>query len=70
MNKIFVLLSVLLLSVSSAMAGTVAYIYSDTNSNNGTNVYSTTGNGKVTLVKGSPFVWVALEGSGVCALRA
>ena len=55
MHKISVLLSALLLSGSSAMAGTVAYIYSDTNNNNGTNVYSTTGNGKVTLVKGSPF---------------
>jgi hypothetical protein len=55
MHKISVLLSALLLSASSAMAGTVAYIYSDTNNNTGTNVYSTTGNGKVTLVKGSPF---------------
>ena len=48
MHKISVLLSALLLSASSAMAGTVAYIYSDTNNNTGTNVYSTTGNGKAT----------------------
>src|ERR1700722_6960108 len=55
MHKIYVLLSALPLSASAMASATVAYIYSNTNSLNGTNVWSTTGNGKVTLIKGSPF---------------
>ena len=54
MHKNFVL-SALLLSASSAMASSVAYIYSDTNRLNGTNAYTAASDGKVTVIKGSPF---------------
>jgi hypothetical protein len=54
MNKIFVL-SALLLSASSTMASSVAYIYSNNNSDNGINAYTAASDGKVTLIKGSPF---------------
>lgn len=55
MRKIYVLLSALLWSASAMASSTVAYIYSSTNDWNGTNVYDAASDGKVTLVKGSPF---------------